>query len=187
MFRKLDFQRSSSMGIHESQPFPLSKLLFMFVKSIAKPITKKILNRAKTDPFFKNYICLPPAKMYHFYESKIKFRAMNIGRVRMSQVPKLSDKESVELGASLFSEMSIMTVAMAVLGNEVRKHKLRETRLEEQHEQEREELVEDVVKLDNHICQQELQISRLHHLLQYYQNTIKPRQNLTKSDTNDRL
>ena len=115
------------------QPFPLSKLLFMSVKTLAGPLSRwdnccvsdlfflrtfiscgnkilfyqchtkfmnicrKFLHRAKTDtlfrlsqnrldfdfPFFvrRKLIVLPPAHLYHFYEAKIKFRVMNLGKV----------------------------------------------------------------------------------------------------------
>ena len=123
------------------QPFPLSKLIFMFVKSLAQPlsrwqhlwylykdlntipgkvattftqfhifhIVRRLLQRAKTDTLFRysrktamlreaatnfflqvaefifyvhrRLIVLPPAHLYHFYEAKIKFRVMNLGKV----------------------------------------------------------------------------------------------------------
>jgi len=73
------------------QPFPLSKLLFMSVKTLAGPLSRKFLHRAKTDTLFRKLIVLPPAHLYHFYEAKIKFRVMNLGKVRMSAVPRLSE------------------------------------------------------------------------------------------------
>lgn len=99
--------RMSSSG----QPFPMSKLLYMYVKKLAEPLASRIIIRAKKDETFKRIICLPPANLYHFYESKIKFRVMNIGKVRMKSVPKMSEKEAIKLGGSLFSECCFYALA----------------------------------------------------------------------------
>jgi len=106
----------SVMG--SQQPFPLSKLVFMFVKSLAGPLSRRFLARAKTDTLFRRLIVLPPAHLYHFYEAKIKFRVMNLGKVRMAAVPRLGEKQAEELGASLAAEMMFYAVASAVLANE---------------------------------------------------------------------
>ena len=36
---------------------------------------------------------------------------MNIGKVRMTKVPKMSEKEAVKLGANLFAEFCFYAVA----------------------------------------------------------------------------
>ena len=82
-------------------------LLFMTVFSPAL----RIRAQAERSEKFRNIICLPPANIFHFYEAKIKFRFMNIGKVRMTKVPKMSEKEAVKLGASLFAEFCFYTVA----------------------------------------------------------------------------
>jgi len=100
-------QLMSSSG----QPFPMSKLLYMYVKRLAQPLATRIISRAKNDQFFKTYLCLPPANLYHFYEVNVKFKIMNIGKVRMKKVPKLLEKDAIVLGANLFSEFCIYAVA----------------------------------------------------------------------------
>merc|ERR1719397_1328287 len=129
------------------QPFPLSKLVFMFVKSLAAPLSRRLLQRAKTDTLFRRLIVLPPAHLYHFYEAKIKFRVMNLGKVRMAAVPRLGEKQAEELGANLAAEMMFYAVASAVLANQILKHKRRELEEEEFLEQEREEMLEQVSRL----------------------------------------
>lgn len=129
------------------QPFPLSKLIFMFVKSLAQPLSRRLLQRAKTDTLFRRLIVLPPAHLYHFYEAKIKFRVMNLGKVRMAAVPKLGERQAEELGASLAAEFMFYAVASAVLANEILKHKERELEEEELLEQERLEMLEQVSRL----------------------------------------
>lgn len=89
----------------------MSKLLFMYVKRLAEPLAKRISDRASKDDFIKRVVCLPPANLYHFYESKIKFRVMNIGKIRMKKVPRLSEKDAVILGANLFSECCFYAIA----------------------------------------------------------------------------
>eukprot|EP00092_Neocalanus_flemingeri_P016810 GFUD01018180.1.p1 GENE.GFUD01018180.1~~GFUD01018180.1.p1 ORF type:complete len:149 (+),score=9.94 GFUD01018180.1:78-524(+) len=93
------------------QPFPMSKLVYMYVKRLAQPLATRIIARAKTDQIVKKYLCLQPANLYHFYEAKVKFKVMNIGKVRMNKVPKLLEKDAMVLGANLFSEMCIYAVA----------------------------------------------------------------------------
>lgn len=102
--------RMSSSG----QPFPMSKLLYMYVKKLAEPLASRIIIRAKKDETFKRIICLPPANLYHFYESKIKFRVMNIGKVRMKKVPKMTEKEAIVLGGNLFSECCFYALASGI-------------------------------------------------------------------------
>ena len=80
------------------QPFPLSKLAFMYVKRVAQPIAARIVQRAEKDDWFKTHVCLPPAHLYHFYETKIKLRLLNIGKIRVTKVPKMTEKAAVELG-----------------------------------------------------------------------------------------
>ncbi|XP_023334296.1 optic atrophy 3 protein isoform X1 [Eurytemora carolleeae] len=108
------------MSGHGGQPFPLSKLAFMYVKKVAQPIASRIARKAEKDNWFKTYICLPPANLYHFYEAKIKFKVMNIGRTRISKVPKLNEKAAIELGSNLCAEFIIMSVASILALHEVR-------------------------------------------------------------------
>jgi len=93
------------------QPFPMSKLLYMYVKRLAQPLATRLLARAKHNDNFKVYLCLPPANLYHFYEAKVKFRFFNIGKIRMKKVPKMLEKDAIVLGANLLSEFVIYAVA----------------------------------------------------------------------------
>lgn len=109
-----------------SQPFPLSKLVFMFVRQASAPIARRIRERAKTDQRFLRFVVEPPAKLYHFYEVKIKLRILNIGRVRNSSLPQLDAAKTLELGSQLVSEMIILSVASMIAANEFLKSKQRE-------------------------------------------------------------
>lgn len=52
--------------------FPVMKLGVLAVRQIAKPIAEVIKARAKTHPFFRTYICMPPAQC-EFSKILIKF------------------------------------------------------------------------------------------------------------------
>ena len=85
----------------------LSCIYYLLQSSLAL----RIRAQAEKSEKFRDIICLPPANIFHFYEAKIKFRFMNIGKVRMTKVPKMSEKEAVKLGANLFAEFCFYTVA----------------------------------------------------------------------------
>lgn len=42
--------------------FPIAKLGVLFLKQLSKPIANYAKERAKTHPFFRKYICMPPAQ-----------------------------------------------------------------------------------------------------------------------------
>ena len=42
--------------------FPLGKLVYLGIKQISKPISKRIQAGAVRSPLFRKYICMPPAQ-----------------------------------------------------------------------------------------------------------------------------
>lgn len=42
--------------------FPAAKLGALLLKQISKPIANVVKNQAKSSPFFRKYICMPPAQ-----------------------------------------------------------------------------------------------------------------------------
>ena len=98
-----------------TQPFPLSKLMFMYVKRIAQPIARKLIVMASSNSTIKNVLCLPSANLYNFYETKVKLRVMNIGKIRMSSAPKLKESDAVILGANLTAEFLLYTITSGVI------------------------------------------------------------------------
>lgn len=42
--------------------FPVAKLGYLFVRQMSKPIANYAKERAKSHPFFRKYVCMPPAK-----------------------------------------------------------------------------------------------------------------------------
>lgn len=71
----------------------------------------RLIWKANQNVNFKKSICLPPANLYRFYEAKVKFRFLNLGKVRIKDVPKLPEKDAIVLGANLLSEFVIYAVA----------------------------------------------------------------------------
>ena len=43
-------------------PFPLIKLGYLAIRQVSKPIANYIKRSAKSSPFFKTWICMPPAQ-----------------------------------------------------------------------------------------------------------------------------
>ena len=81
--------------------FPLAKLGFVLVKQISKPIANGIASRARKSKLFRNYICIPVAQFFHWYDVKIRMRVLNLGKV--TSVPKLDEKKAIETGAQVIS------------------------------------------------------------------------------------
>ena len=65
---------------HPSQPFPLSKLAFMFVRQASEPVAQRIRRRAKASAALRQFIVLPVANSYHFYETRVKMRMLDLAR-----------------------------------------------------------------------------------------------------------
>lgn len=93
--------------------FPLAKLGVLAIRQIAKPLANVIKNRAKASPIFRDYICMPPAQIYHWCEVNVKMRMLNLGKPR--EVRKLDQNAAIELGADLLGEIVIFTVGAVVL------------------------------------------------------------------------
>lgn len=154
------------------QPFPLSKLAFMYVKRVAQPVAARIIQRAEKDDWFRTHICLPPAQLYHFYETKIKFRLLNLGKIKVTRAPKMSDKAAVELGANMFAEFCILALASAIAANEVIKYKERERAEDERLSGEKRELADTVASLSGVVEQQNRDVAALKYLLEKCQEQL---------------
>uniref|UniRef100_A0A2R5LHP4 OPA3-like protein n=1 Tax=Ornithodoros turicata TaxID=34597 RepID=A0A2R5LHP4_9ACAR len=93
--------------------FPIAKLATLAFRQLSKPLANRLKSRAKTSPFFRNYICMPPAQLYHWVEVNVKMRLLNLGKP--SDVPRLNEAMAIELGAELLGEMIIFTSAALTL------------------------------------------------------------------------
>ncbi|TRY74455.1 hypothetical protein TCAL_10095 [Tigriopus californicus] len=103
----------------------------MFVRQSSLPLARRIKSQARLHRSFKRFVVSPPAQLYHFYESKIKFNVMNLGHVRLRQAPpQLSEEDVLDLGSRLVSEMLIIGIGSAFAYSEVVKYRLREAEKE---------------------------------------------------------
>lgn len=93
--------------------FPAAKLGVLAMKQISKPIASLLKARAKNSPFFRKYVCMPPAQFYNWMEVKTKMWAMNLGKP--TAVPVLNEAMAIELGANLLGEIVIFTIGAGLL------------------------------------------------------------------------
>ena len=93
--------------------FPIIKLAALAIRQVAKPLANVMKEKAKTSPFFKTYICMPPAQFYHWLEVNVKMRMLNLGKPK--DVKKLDENAAIDLGADLLGEFMIFGVAAATI------------------------------------------------------------------------
>ncbi|XP_046402000.1 putative OPA3-like protein CG13603 isoform X2 [Ischnura elegans] len=113
---------------------PVSKLIALVIRQIARPTSRYLQQKAKQSPFFRNKICMPPAQLYNWCEVKAKMWVMNLGRP--VNIPSLNEAMAIELGANLLGEGIIFSIAAGLLfleySRQVRKEAAKETvRIEE--------------------------------------------------------
>lgn len=96
--------------------FPLIKLGALAIRQISKPLANIIKTRAKSNPFFRTYICMPPAQIYHYLDVNVRMRLL--GLERPANVKKLNETAAIELGAELLGETIIFFVAVLTLVGE---------------------------------------------------------------------
>ncbi|CAL8351559.1 unnamed protein product [Lota lota] len=87
--------------------FPIAKLLYLGVRQMSKPVANRIKAGARRSEFFKNYICLPPAQLYHWIEMRSKMRIMGF---RGASIKPLNEDSAAELGAELLGEAIIFLI-----------------------------------------------------------------------------
>ncbi|XP_034404703.1 optic atrophy 3 protein homolog [Cyclopterus lumpus] len=87
--------------------FPIAKLLYLGVRQMSKPVANRIKAGARRSEFFKTYICLPPAQIYHWVEMRTKMRIMGF---RGSTIKPLNEDAAAELGAELLGEAIIFVI-----------------------------------------------------------------------------
>ncbi|XP_059612452.1 putative OPA3-like protein CG13603 [Phlebotomus argentipes] len=93
--------------------FPAAKLGVLFLKQISKPIANFMKNQAKKSPFFRQYICMPPAQLYNWWEVQAKMWSMNLGKP--TNVQPLNEAMAIELGANLLGEVIIFAIGAGLL------------------------------------------------------------------------
>uniref|UniRef100_A0A2K5CRU1 Outer mitochondrial membrane lipid metabolism regulator OPA3 n=2 Tax=Aotus nancymaae TaxID=37293 RepID=A0A2K5CRU1_AOTNA len=117
--------------------FPMAKLLYLGIRQVSKPLANRIKEAARRSEFFKTYICLPPAQLYHWVEMRTKMHIMGFSA---TAVKPLNEGAAAELGAELLGEGIIFMTACSCLMLEYWRHQLQHRRKEKERRVAREEL-----------------------------------------------
>ncbi|XP_055853418.1 putative OPA3-like protein CG13603 isoform X2 [Episyrphus balteatus] len=143
--------------------FPAAKLGVLAIKQISKPIANVIKNSAKNSPFFRKYVCMPPAQMYNWMEVKYKMWAMNLGKP--AKIPQLTEPMAIELGANLLGEAIIFTIGAGLLIVEYVRSANKEAKKEAEAKQEKLELALTISELGFRVEKQDAQIREMTRIL----------------------
>ena len=141
--------------------FPVAKLGFLLVKQVSKPLAKSVAARAKNSPFFKNWVCIPVAQLFHFYEVKMKMKALNLGTGKVTKVPKLTEAKAVEQGSEILSEFIIISIASAILIYEYNRSSEKDEAKENKLKADRESIRNKIFELELKVEKQSTQIRSL--------------------------
>uniref|UniRef100_A0A1A9WU75 OPA3-like protein CG13603 n=1 Tax=Glossina brevipalpis TaxID=37001 RepID=A0A1A9WU75_9MUSC len=139
--------------------FPVLKLGILAIKQVSKPIANVIKVHAKGHPFFRHYVCMPPAQLYNWIEVKTKMWALNLGRP--VQVPPLNEAMAIELGANLLGECIIFVIGAAALIVEYNRQLKKEAKKEENSKLEKAEITNRMAELSFRIERQDAQIREM--------------------------
>ncbi|XP_060145068.1 optic atrophy 3 protein isoform X2 [Globicephala melas] len=107
--------------------FPMAKLLYLGIRQVSKPLANRIKEAARRSEFFKTYICLPPAQLYHWAQMRAKMRLMGFNA---EAVKPLNEAAAAELGAELLGEATIFIVGGGCLVLEYWRHQAYQRRKE---------------------------------------------------------
>ncbi|KAG8448459.1 hypothetical protein GDO86_015521 [Hymenochirus boettgeri] len=99
---------------------------------------------ARRSEFFKTYICLPPAQVYHWVEMRAKMRIMGF---RGAAIKPLNEDAAAELGAELLGETLVFLIGGGCLVAEYSRQTSNNRRKEEE--------------LDSRLASMEAEITRL--------------------------
>ncbi|KAH8859643.1 putative OPA3-like protein [Schistosoma japonicum] len=108
--------------------FPVFKLGALAIKQIGKPLANYLKRKAKTNTFFRNYVCLPPAQLYHLWETRLKLKLLGLEKPK--EIMKLSEDSAVDLGAEVLGEIIIFVVGATCLLLEYRRQVRKENHKE---------------------------------------------------------
>ncbi|XP_036914650.1 optic atrophy 3 protein isoform X2 [Sturnira hondurensis] len=109
--------------------FPMAKLLYLGIRQVSKPLANRIKEAARRSEFFKTYICLPPAQLYHWVEMRTKMRIMGF---RGTAIKPLNEEAAADLGAELLGEATIFIVGGGCLVMEYWRHQTQQRHKEEE-------------------------------------------------------
>ncbi|KAM8703053.1 hypothetical protein ACLKA7_005399 [Drosophila subpalustris] len=143
--------------------FPAAKLGVLAIKQISKPIANVLKSNAKSSPFFRKYICMPPAQFYNWVEVKTKMWALNLGRP--VTVPPLNEAMAIELGANLLGEFIIFAIGAGLLIFEYSRQTIKENKKNEAFQMEKMQLTNTLTEINFRLERQDAQIREMTRVL----------------------
>ncbi|XP_075222563.1 optic atrophy 3 protein homolog isoform X2 [Lycorma delicatula] len=152
------------------QAFPAAKLGALLLRQISKPIATFIKEKAKGHPFFRTYVCMPPAHFYNWCEVKMKMWILNLGKP--VNVPPLNEAMAIELGSNILGEAIIFFTAAGLILREYVRQIRKEEMKEEARNQELSFLNYTVKELNFQIEKQYSLIRDLHREINHLEDHI---------------
>lgn len=140
---------------------PLVKLGYLFVRTVAKPISSIIKRQAKEHPKFRS-ACFRLAQLYHRVDVRLRRRLAARAGEDLSQlaVRPLDEQKAIELGANFIGEALVFGVAGAVLVLDSARNHRAEAARRQLIEDKFEQLFDSVLRLTeqtDHLHQQQQQ------------------------------
>nr|CAH8839399.1 unnamed protein product [Trichobilharzia regenti] len=139
--------------------FPVFKLGALAIKQIGKPLANYLKRKAKTNTFFRHYVCLPPAQFYHLWETRLKLKLLGLQKPK--EVAKLSEDAAVDLGAEVLGEVIIFVVGASCLLLEYRRQVRKEANKEDYVQKTLDQLTSQVNELMTLVDIQEAKVREL--------------------------
>lgn len=143
--------------------FPIAKLSVLLVKQISKPIANICKERAKNSPFFRTYVCMPPAQFYNWCEVKAKMWILNLGKP--VNIPVLSQEMAIELGANLLGETVIFVIGAGLLVIEYNRQSKKEAAKEAKRAEEMRHITTTITDLYFTVQQQQTQLKEMERMI----------------------
>jgi len=140
--------------------FPVAKLGLLLIKQVSKPIAKRIAARARETRIFRDYVCIPTAQLFHWYEIQLKLKILNVGG-KATKVPKLSEAKAIEQGSEILSEFLLFSLAASILIYEYNRSSEKEAAKEERLRADREMIKTKITELELKVERQTIQIKSL--------------------------
>lgn len=143
--------------------FPIAKLGALLIRQISKPIANVCKERAKNNPFFRTYVCMPPAQFYNWCEVKAKMWILNLGKP--VNIPVLSQEMAIDLGANLLGETLIFSIGAGILLIEYNRQSKKEAAKESKREEEMKHIMSTITDLYFTVQQQQTQLKEMERII----------------------
>ncbi|KAG1681757.1 putative OPA3-like protein [Nymphon striatum] len=163
--------------------FPVIKLASLAFKQIGRPVAGWLKERARKSHFFRTYICMPPAQLYHWMDVNVKMRVLNLGKP--VDVPKLNEAMAIDLGAQMLGEGVIFVIAAGTITFEYLRSANKEKEKENAKEEQILQMTNDVNELQFATEKQDDEIRKLTKLIYSLREQMSEQQNKNAGATTD--